>query len=265
MSWVSVNGGDKGDLETAFALYLNALSRETESGGDAASSFTVDLVDEETLTVETDPGEAICLGPVPYRPGDKSITVEIYIQFGMTVKKEAPEDGSNYAIVKSATEMVYLKIVEEDGEEARERVQGLHFDFDLYGKQANGEDGKQDANHPVFHAQYNPNCVDTNALNRWNPDPHERSYPDFPRIPCSPFDIVSVGYMILNDHLPGQVISNRGWPSQEMLHECLPKFPEEAFTHTRPNQKMVSESWYNHHCVAEDGTPLLDTDRHRPV
>lgn len=265
MNWTTVNGGDKSNLETAFAVYLNHLANHTESRTSAAEKFTVDLVDEETLTVETDDGEAIRLGPVPYRPGDRSITVEIYIQFRMTVKKKESENPPNYVITKSSTEMVYLKIVEEDGEEARERVQGLHFDFDLNAEQANGEDGGHDANHPVFHAQYNPNCVDTDALNRWDPDLHERSYPDFPRIPCPPFDIVSVGYMILNDHLPEEVVSNQGWPSQEMLHDYLPRFPEEAFSHKRPDKKMVSESWYIHHCTSADGTPLLDADRHRPV
>lgn len=265
MSWTTVNGKDKSNLETAFALYLNSLANHTESRDGAASKYTVDLVNDETLTVETDNGKAICLGPVPYRPGDKSTTVEIYIQFQMTVKKKTSGDDPNYIITKSSTEMVYLKIVEEDGEEARERVQGLHFDFDLNAEQANGENGEQDANHPVFHAQYNPNCVDTNALDRWNPDKHERSYPEFPRIPCPPFDIVSVGYMILNDHLPGQVVNNRGWPSEEMIHEYIPRFPEEAFAHGHSGQKMVSESWYVHHCTASDGTPLLDTNRHRPV
>jgi hypothetical protein len=264
MSWETINGRDKKNLRTAFALYLNSLSTQTESGDSAASKFTVDLVDDETLAVKTDDGEAIILGPVPYRPGDKSTTVEVYIQFQMKVKKKELEDPV-YFIEKSSTEMAYLKIVEEEGEEARERLQGLHFDFDLDSNQANGEDGNQDANHPVFHAQYNPNCVETDALDHWNPDKHERSYPDFPRIPCPPFDIVSVGYMILNDHLPGQVLSNRGWPSEEMLHEYLPRFPENAFAHKRPDRKMVSESWYIHHCVNDDGKPLLDTDRHRPV
>lgn len=265
MSWAKVNGGDKSKLQTAFALYLNSLANQTESSDGAASKYIIDLVDEETITVETDGGEAICLGPVPYRPGDKSTTVEIYIQFQMTIKKRESEGESNYIIIKSSTEMVYLKIVEENGKEARERVQGLHFDFDLNTDQANGENGEQDANHPVFHAQYNPNCVETNALDRWNPDKHEQSYPDFPRIPCPPFDIVSVGYMILNDHLPGQVVNNQGWPSEEMLHDCIPQFPDEAFTHGRSDRKMVSESWYIPHCTADNGTPLLDANRHRPV
>lgn len=266
MSWDTVDGRDKSNLETAFALYLNSLANHTESGDSASSKFTVDLVDDETLTVETDTGKAICLGPVPYRPGDKSTTVEIYIQFRMTVKKQLETGDSDYVIVKSATELVYLEVVEDTaGEEARERVQGLHFDFDLNADQSNGEDGNQDANHPIFHAQYNPNCVDTSALNRWDPDKHERSYPDFPRIPCPPFDIVSVGYMVLNDHLPEQVVSNNGWPSKEMLHNHLPRFPEEALTSGHSHQKMVSESWYLHHCTADDGTPLLDANRHRPV
>jgi hypothetical protein len=265
MCYATVNGADKENLNTAFSLYLELLSNQTKSGGGAGAKFTVDLVDEETLTIETDKGKAISLGPVPYRPGDKSTTVEIYIQFQMTVRKDVSGGESKYLIVKSSTEMVYLEIVEKDGEEARERTQGLHFDFDLNAEQANGEGGKQDANHPLFHAQYNPNCVDTEALDRWNPDQHERSYPEFPRIPCPPFDIVSVGYMIMNDHLPEEVVGNQGWPTEEMLHENLPRFPEEAFRHTRPNQTMVAESWYNHHCTDDDGTPLLDVNRHRPV
>jgi hypothetical protein len=265
MSWEKVNGEDKGNLITAFSLYLESLANQTESGGSASSKFTVDLIDDETLTVETDSGEAIRLGPVPYRPGDKSTTVEIYLQFAMTIKKRDSEEKTTYIITKSSTEMVYLKIIKENGEEARERTQGLHFDFDLNADQSNGVSGSQDANHPVFHAQYNPNCIDTDALDRWDPDPHEQTYPDFPRIPCPPFDIVSVGYMILNDHLPRSVLKNRGWPSEDMLHDYLPRFPEDPFKHKYPGQKMVSEAWYIHHCTDKDGTPLLDVDRHRPV
>ncbi|MFC7096069.1 hypothetical protein [Halobaculum marinum] len=265
MEWEEVHGGDKAKLTKAYATYLNNLAKETESDDSPSKNFTIDLADEHTITIETDEGTAVRLGPVPYRPQDESTKVEIYIQFAMTIGKRTKDGSENYLISKSSTEMVYLKLIETDGEEARERVQGLHFDFDLNGDQANGDDGEQDANHPIFHAQYNPNCVDTSALKHWDPAEHERSYPAFPRIPCPPFDVVSVGYMILNDHLPDTIIESRGWPSEEIIQEHIPRFPEESFEHGFGGQKMVSESWYVHHCIRDDGTPILDENRHRPI
>jgi hypothetical protein len=264
MTWEQVTGRDLAEIKAAFAGFLNNLSRETESDGAASSKFDVGLVDDKTISVETDEGEAVRLGPVPYQPGDKSTTVEVYIQFGLLLKKRQNGDDIEYNIIKSSTEVVYLEVTDDDGIESRERVQGLHFDFDLHGEQANGENGEHDANHPVFHAQYNPNCIDTVAFGRWEPSNHEQTYPDYPRIPCPPFDVIAVGYMILNDHLPEKIIANQGWPSNNFLTDNLPQFPEEAFNGTMPG-KLHSESWYLHHCTPADGRPLIDPNNHRRV
>ncbi|WP_143825013.1 hypothetical protein [Natrinema ejinorense] len=264
MTWERVDGRDVDKIEAAFATFLNNLSRETESDGAASAKFEADFVDSKTISVETFEGEAVRLGPVPYEPGDRSVTVEVYIQFGLTVRKRRADEGPEYLITKSSTEMVYLQVTEDDGSESRERVQGLHFDFDLHAEQANGENGDHDANHPVFHAQYNPNCIDTVAFEHWEPPAHEQTYPDYPRIPCAPFDVVAVGYMVLNDHLPEQVIANQGWPSDEFLADNLPQFPEEAFNSPMPG-RLHSEAWYVHHCTPTDGRPLVDPNNHRRV
>lgn len=264
MTWEEVNGDDLGRIETAFSIFLNNLSRETESDGAASAKFDVGFVDEETISVETNKGEAIKLGPVPNQPGDKSITVEVYIQFGLLIRKRQDDNGPDYLIIKSSTEMVYLQVTEDSGSESRKRVQGLHFDFDLNSEQANGENGDYDANHPIFHAQYNPNCIDTVAFEHWSPPMDSKTYPDYPRIPCAPFDIVAVGYMILNDHLPESVIENKGWPGNDFLSNNLPQFPEEAFENTMPG-KLHSEAWYLHHCTPTDGRPLIDPNNHRRV
>lgn len=264
MTWEQVDGRDLDRIEATFATFLNNLSRETESDGTASAKFEADFVDGETISVETFDGEAVKLGPVPYEPGDKSITVEVYIQFGLIVRKRQTDEGTKYVIIKSSTEMVYLQVTDDDGSESRKRVQGLHFDFDLHAEQANGENGEHDANHPVFHAQYNPNCIDTVALGHWEPPVHEQTYPEYPRIPCAPLDVVAVGYMILNDHFPERVIANQGWPSNEFLSENIPHFPEEAFDSPMPG-RFHCEAWYIHHCTPTGDRPLIDPDDHRRV
>lgn len=265
MTWLGVDGRDLERLEKTFATFLDNLSEETESGSAAAGKFETNLVDEKTITIETYENVAVKLGPLPYEPGDMSEVVEIYIQFALTVRKRERDGNRRYVIVKSATEMVYLQVTETDsGDESRRRVQGLHFDFELFGEQENGENGVHDANHPVFHAQYNPNCIDTLAFDRWEPPEDPRNYPEYPRIPCAPFDIVAVGYMILNDHLPHKVIENAGWPSDDILDENLPQFPEQAFEEAMPGT-LHSEAWYIHHSTDSDGRPLLDPNNHRRV
>lgn len=257
-----MSGRDVEKIERTFAIFLNNLSRETESDGAASAQFDVNFEDEETISVETNDGEAVKLGPVPYEPGDKSTTVEVYIQFGLLLRKPQADDDAEYIIIKSATEMVYLQVTDDDGQESRERVQGLHFDFDLHADQANGEKEEYDANHPVFHAQYNPNCIDTVAFGHWEPPTHTQNYPDYPRIPCAPFDVVAVGYMVLNDHLPEKVIENKGWPNNDFLTDNLPQFPEEVFNSAMPG-KLHSEAWYVHHCTPANGQPLIDPNNHR--
>lgn len=267
MTWVDFRSDDFRTLRAAISTFVSGLLSQTESP-DSTFGDTIETryEDPRTIKSETVDSECLRLGPVPYRPGDTSKQVEIYVQYGLTIKARETDSERRYEIVKSSTEMVYLDVTEgEDGVETRERVQGLHFDFELNSEASVDDEDGQTANHPVFHAQYNPNCVDTDAIERWDPEPHNVNYPEYPRIPCAPFDIVSVGYMILNDHLPGRIKEHGGWPS-EMLHGNLPRFPKEAFEfEPQGGRHMVPEWWYVPSSVDGDGQPLLDPDYHRPI
>lgn len=267
MTWINFESDDFRNIRAAISTFVSGLLRKTES---PTSNFT-EIIDTkyggnpQTIISKTNDSQCLKLGPLPYRPGDTSRQVEIYLQYGLKIKAKDTDSERRYEIVKSSTEMVYLKVTSEDGDETRERVQGLHFDFELNSEGSRDAEGRTEANHPVFHAQYNPNCVDTAAIERWNPDPHEVDYPDYPRIPCAPFDVVSVGYMILNDHLPTQIEANEGWPS-ELLHEHLPRFPTEAFDlDPQGGKPMVPEWWYIPNSVDRDGKPLLDPRSYRPI
>lgn len=267
MTWVDFNSEDLGNLQAAMSTFISGLLSQTESPNSAfKETIEIKYKDRKTIKSETVDSECLRLGPLPYRPGDTSKQVEIYVQFGLTIKARDTNSGRRYEIVKSSTEMVYLDVTEgEDGVETRERVQGLHFDFELNSEASEDGEDAQTANHPVFHAQYNPNCVDTAAIERWDPEPHSVNYPEYPRIPCAPFDIVSVGYMVLNDHLPKRIRDHRGWPS-EMLHENLPRFPKKAFEFTpQGGRHMVPEWWYVPSSVDGEGQPLLDPNYHRPI
>ncbi|WP_276258145.1 hypothetical protein [Haloglomus litoreum] len=265
MSIAQVNGEDLDNLQTAFSTFIYQILSETESPQRFSFSdkFNLEFEDNTHIIFETGDSECLFIGPLSYRPGDSSESIEIYIQFGLTVRAKDLEDRRCYEVVKSATEVVYLRIKEnEEGEEYRERAQGLHFDFDI--TPDHELDGEY-ANHPVFHAQYNPNCVDTSAIDRWDPETHNTSYPDYPRIPCAPFDFVSVIYMIMNDHLPKEVRKNKGWP-QNVLHEYLPRFPREPFELApADNLRMTPEWWYLFPSRNEDGSPRLRPDHHRPL
>lgn len=266
MSWVDLGSRDFRRVESAISTYLSGLLSQTESP-DRRLKDTVEIVsweDEQTIRSETREGECLRLGTLPYRPGDNSKQVDVYIQYGLLIKGREIESEICYEIVKSSTEIVYLDVTEtEEGDETRERLQGLHFDFDLNPDYESPR--AQTANHPVFHAQYNPNCVSSDAIQRWNPEPHGMNYPEYPRIPCAPFDIVSAGYMILNDHLPKKIRDHAGWPSG-MIHEKLPRFPEKAFEYVpEGGRKMSPEWWYIPTIRDSRGNPVLNPDQHRPL
>lgn len=246
--------GYRGDLKRVFQEFwfqLVGISGSCARSVDQ-EAITVGQVDEHHLNVYTPKNShALRFRGLPYRPDDSSRVVDAWLQFNEIVRGREL-NGPNrptYEIVESATRIQY--IVEdraEDGERIGRARQGVRFEFKEH----------PDANHPVFHAHFDPVCVESGATqDYYRVEEPEFIIPSYPRIPSAPIDLVGATYMLLHDHVPEILEDDHGWPSDtHTAIQKLPNFPASCFSHDpQGGNGMFCDWWYLHATLNDDGFP----------
>lgn len=247
---VKLTGQHIAELKQAFSHFWNSVVGITGSParGITDETITVNRVDDHRLDVCTpSDSQALWFRGLPFRPGDSSRTIDAWIQFEETVRGVEENGGVRYEIERSVTRLVYAVQEREDGERIGKARQGVHFDFKEL----------PDGNHPVFHAQFDPSCIDTSAIEEYQLQVGGKSAPSFPRVPSAPIDVAAVTYMILHDHKPNLLDEDEGWPSEtHAALRKLPQFPSACFDpKPQGGNGMLCDWWYLHATSDDDGVP----------
>lgn len=239
------------EIGDAYYRLIGHLSRLIQGGNADPDIIDQEIEDKgnETILVETENGDAVWIGPYNEHTESQS-RIHVAITFKQKIQRRKISGDEHYVITSSVVRVAYIreKRSRRNNEANRDYtvVQGLHFDFD------ENPDGSQSCIHPIFHVQYDPNVIERNVIEKrigGNLQTRGISFPDYPRIPCAPFDIVSVVYMILSEHDADTLYQKGGLP-ENLVHENLPKFPPEAFKYAPQKQNpMISDWWY---CKAEE-------------
>jgi hypothetical protein len=238
---VDLTGSDYSAVRTGYREFWNKLKQvpSINAVGSFDDIFEVEFK-EDHIAASTKDSRAFRFRSLPYRFGDRSRVIDVFIQVKQRVRAVQQDNEKRYELKDSNVSLVHLK--EEDGTAAIE--QGVHFDFSL----------NTETNHPVFHAQYDPSSVDRNILpDQYDFDFGDRSFPNYPRIPSAPIDLPGAVFLILHDHVPTALSTLVGWPNgPKDAIPNLPQFPKECFEHAPQNGTPMTCDWWYIHGVQND-------------
>lgn len=257
----SPENDDLKNIQSSISQFIHSINNQLDRRGGWHEKLKLNKKDK-SIEYGTKKGEAIKFDGLPYRPNDRSEILDIRLQFSMSIRVKKNDSNQRYCLWSSSTKTVYLQNSGGDKND-RKRFQGVKFDYELRPNDVGDTSGEGGVNHPVFHAQYDPTCIDSDAFDCTVSNDYEHR-PTYPRIPCAPMDFVSVVFMLLNDHRPDIIRDAGGWPDS-ISDDHLPVFPSEAFTHLLPSddETTTPESWY-HVPVESETAPGLHPDNHRP-
>ena len=156
------------------------------------------------------------------------------------------EERSCFNVIKSNVRLLYMenyrkvKIQFQKDQTSGKVYSGVHFDFASQGTHTVDE-----YDHPVFHANFDLNCIEPSRLNRLNYEKPAVSRIDVPRIPTAPMDLAGVVFSVLRDHLPEKVV--KGWPPKiSTITENFPRYPRVTLDSClKTDVKLSNTDWYH--------------------
>lgn len=259
---VEVDGSNVREVTQAFKEFWYELAGIAGSPARGLDADAIEVTNPECsppsylqaftdTSSEGDP-EALWFCGIPYRPGDISNDIDVRLQFNEEIQAIDTMYGIRYEIVNAVIRIQYIKKEHvEDRGRIGQVIHGLHFDFNEM----------PESNHPVFHAQFEPNCISPRAPQQsYRVEPATRSTPSFPRVPSAPVDVAGAAYMILHDHTPNLLEDKHGWPSEtHNAIQKLPQFPKHCFAPEPQNGTgMFADWWYLHATSDDEGVPRWD-------
>ena len=229
------------ELEQRFSEFWNKLSNVSGTPARREDVVVQELEqDEDTLSVS--PKNPLLLKGLSC--GDE--IVDVWIYFVNSIYGVEVDSGLKYEIEKSTIRVQYLREEERDDEKVMRPIQGVRFEFEYLPEDY----------HPVFHAHFEPDCLKpSDVQHRYSKEviSYGEQVIDPPRVPSAPLDLTGVIYMILQDHKPSLLNTNKGWPArtQDAIKE-LPHFPEKCFEMGDDGSNRFSDWWYLHWTFDEE-------------
>lgn len=194
------------------------------------------------------PEKALVLKGISSRHmGEKNKPYDIYLTLLQLIRAfkvdngnvllEAIESVVNVQYVESRSDQRVQREERESGGENARIYAGVHFDL------AFNPDTTFKPAHPIYHAQYQSDCIPPSATGRRYLENQPILRAAIPRIPTPPMDFGSVVYVILQDHF--SEIVKEGWPPTVLPFVMdLPRLPTEAFTQSFVAKRDFNSTWW---------------------